>query len=88
MLALLDHLAIGKAAFIGTSMGGSITMALAAMAPSRMQAAVLNDVGPEIDPAGLKSRERHSVWSMAVLIARDATGADLAGRVGSLGPGT
>jgi pimeloyl-ACP methyl ester carboxylesterase len=54
MLALLDRLGIGRAAFIGTSMGGLMTMIAAALAPDRIAAAVLNDVGPEIDPAGLE----------------------------------
>lgn len=53
MLALLDSLGIRRAAFIGTSMGGLMTMIAAALAPDRIAAAVLNDVGPEIDPAGL-----------------------------------
>ena len=54
MLALLDHLGVHKAIFIGTSMGGAITMVSATLAPQRLIAAVLNDVGPEIDPAGLE----------------------------------
>jgi pimeloyl-ACP methyl ester carboxylesterase len=52
-VATLDEMAIDRAVFIGTSMGGLIMMALAAMAPQRIAASVLNDVGPEIDPAGL-----------------------------------
>lgn len=53
ILALLDDQAIGRAAFIGTSMGGLIMMTLAAMRPGAIAAAVLNDVGPEIAPEGL-----------------------------------
>jgi pimeloyl-ACP methyl ester carboxylesterase len=53
MLALLDHLGIGRGVFVGTSMGGLMTMIAAAQAPTRVAAAVLNDIGPEIDPAGL-----------------------------------
>ena len=51
--ALLDTLGIGRAFFIGTSMGGIITMGLAALRPSLVAAAVLNDVGPEAAPEGL-----------------------------------
>ena len=51
--ALLDTLGIDRAILVGTSMGGIITMALAAQRPSRVAAAVLNDVGPEASPAGL-----------------------------------
>lgn len=38
---------------IGTSLGGLMTMMLAAANPARIVAAVINDVGPEIEPAGL-----------------------------------
>jgi pimeloyl-ACP methyl ester carboxylesterase len=53
VLALLDALAIARAVFVGTSMGGLITMTLAAMRPSAVAAAVINDVGPELAPEGL-----------------------------------
>jgi pimeloyl-ACP methyl ester carboxylesterase len=50
---ILDTLDIPRAVFIGTSMGGIITMILAATARERIGAAVLNDIGPELDPKGL-----------------------------------
>jgi pimeloyl-ACP methyl ester carboxylesterase len=53
ILALMDALAIAKAVFIGTSMGGLITLVIAAMRPSAIAGAVLNDVGPELAPEGL-----------------------------------
>lgn len=53
VLELLDELAVEEAVFVGTSLGGLVTMAVAAIAPQRIAAAVLNDVGPELDPAGL-----------------------------------
>lgn len=53
MLALLDKLSIDKAIFVGTSMGGLMTMIAAATAPHRIAGAVLNDIGPEVDPVGL-----------------------------------
>lgn len=52
-VAWLDALEISRAVFIGTSMGGIITMLAAVMALPRMEAAVLNDIGPEIDPRGV-----------------------------------
>jgi pimeloyl-ACP methyl ester carboxylesterase len=53
VIAVMDKLAIPKAVFIGTSMGGIITMVLAAVAPDRIAASVLNDVGHKFSPQGL-----------------------------------
>ncbi len=53
VLQLLDELAIPEAVFIGTSLGGLTTMVVAGFAPQRIAGAVLNDVGPELDKAGL-----------------------------------
>ena len=38
---------------MGTSMGGLITMALAAIRSKVIAAAILNDIGPEVSPEGL-----------------------------------
>ncbi|MEO6216946.1 MAG: alpha/beta hydrolase, partial [Sphingomonas sp.] len=51
--ALLDELALPSVITLGTSLGGIVTMLLAAAAPGRIAGALLNDVGPEIEPAGL-----------------------------------
>ncbi|MFL6744390.1 MAG: alpha/beta fold hydrolase, partial [Sphingomicrobium sp.] len=53
VIELLDQLAIPEAIFVGTSLGGLVTMAVAALAPQRIAAAILNDVGPELSDAGL-----------------------------------
>jgi len=50
---VMDSLNIPRAVFIGTSMGGIITMLLTASAAPRIAAAVLNDIGPVLNPAGL-----------------------------------
>jgi pimeloyl-ACP methyl ester carboxylesterase len=53
VIELLDQLGIPQAVFVGTSLGGLVTMTMAVMAPQRIAAAILNDVGPELTTAGL-----------------------------------
>ena len=50
---LLDSARSARAIFVGTSLGGLVTMAIAAIAPHRIAAAILNDVGPDINQARL-----------------------------------
>ncbi|MFN3938665.1 MAG: alpha/beta fold hydrolase [Gemmobacter sp.] len=50
---LLDHLGVGAAAVIGTSRGGLVGMFLAATARDRLLGLCLNDVGPQLERAGL-----------------------------------
>ncbi|HEY8592892.1 MAG TPA: alpha/beta hydrolase [Sphingomicrobium sp.] len=54
VIELLDQLGIEEAVFVGTSLGGLVTMAVAAVAPQRIAASILNDVGPELTDAGLE----------------------------------
>jgi len=53
VLKLMDTLEIPRAVFVGTSMGGLIMMVLATIAPDRIGASVLNDVGPRLSASGL-----------------------------------
>jgi pimeloyl-ACP methyl ester carboxylesterase len=50
---LLTDLKIDRLVAIGTSLGGIVTMLLAATGRARIAGAVLNDVGPVIEAAGL-----------------------------------
>jgi len=50
---LLAEQGIERFAAIGTSMGGLMTMLMAAAKPGRMSAVVMNDIGPELNPAGI-----------------------------------
>jgi len=68
VLQLLDELGIDQAVFVGTSLGGLVTMIIAGFAPQRIAGAVLNDVGPELDRAGL---ERISGYVGKPLLFRD-----------------
>lgn len=52
-IRVLDQLKIERAVWLGTSMGGLITMITAATTPDRVEAAILNDIGPVIDPRGI-----------------------------------
>jgi pimeloyl-ACP methyl ester carboxylesterase len=53
VLEMMGGLDISRAVFLGTSMGGLITMTLAAIRPKVIAAAILNDVGPAIAPEGI-----------------------------------
>ena len=51
---LFAQLGIERFLSVGTSMGGLLTMLLAAAKPGRIEGVVMNDIGPVVDPAGLK----------------------------------
>jgi pimeloyl-ACP methyl ester carboxylesterase len=53
VLELLDQLSLDRAIFVGTSLGGLVTMTIAAMAPQRIAGTILNDIGPDVDPGGI-----------------------------------
>jgi pimeloyl-ACP methyl ester carboxylesterase len=74
ILGILDARAIAKAVFVGTSMGGGMTMVAAATAPQRMAGAVLNDVGPEIDPVGLERIRGYAGVPKTAATWREAAG--------------
>lgn len=52
---LLVELEIDRFVAIGTSLGGLMTMLMAFAAPERIAGAVLNDIGPEIQPGGVEA---------------------------------
>ena len=53
VIALLEQSGISRAHFVGTSMGGLITLTLSALRPDLIAGVVLNDVGPVVGAAGL-----------------------------------
>ena len=54
ILALLEQAGLKRVVAVGTSLGGIVTMLLALQAPERIAAAVLNDIGPDIEAAGVE----------------------------------
>ena len=78
VLALLNQTGIERAVFLGTSMGGLITMALAAIRSKVIAAAIVNDVGPEVAKEGLARIAAYSgqpvdtpTWADAAAYARE-----------------
>jgi len=59
ILRLLHETGVAQADFIGTSRGGLHTMLLAQARPGLVRAAVLNDVGPQINLDGLLGIKRY-----------------------------
>jgi pimeloyl-ACP methyl ester carboxylesterase len=54
MWALLQSRSISRVVVVGTSLGGLMGLVMAAVKPDMVAGVVLNDAGPEIDPAGLR----------------------------------
>lgn len=53
ILAVLTAAKVDRAIFVGTSRGGIHAMGLSATRPDVVEAVVLNDIGPVLDPAGV-----------------------------------
>ncbi len=82
IIAGLQVLGIEQAVFLGTSRGGLIIHILAAIAPQLLAGVILNDIGPEIAPAGLLQISQYlsnprmpKDWSEAVDLQRFVHGA-------------
>jgi pimeloyl-ACP methyl ester carboxylesterase len=77
-LLALDRLGIGRAAFVGSSRGGILSMLIAIRRPSLVAGVVLNDIGPVIEKRGLVrivatlglTPERIGAWPDAVRLVR------------------
>ncbi|MEK1891495.1 MAG: alpha/beta hydrolase [Phyllobacterium sp.] len=83
VIAGLGAIGIDRAIFLGTSRGGLITHILAAVAPQLLAGVILNDIGPEIAPEGLRQiiqylrKSRHPrTWPEAVERQRSIHGQD------------
>jgi len=58
---LMDVAGLDKPVMVGTSLGGFISLTMAYLLPGRLRAIVLNDAGPEVDPAGIERIMGYSV---------------------------
>jgi len=86
VMKFLDQLGIADAVFVGTSLGGLCTMLLAASDPERIAGALLNDIGPVIDQAGIDrigdyvgQDKRFASWGDAATEARERHGSTFPG---------
>lgn len=66
MFRLLEGLAIDRLILMGTSMGGIMAMLMAVLQPTMVQALIVNDIGPEVNAAGLE-RLKHYVGKTAAV---------------------
>ena len=76
--ALIDALQLDDVVLVGTSLGGLVSMFLTAMQPSRIAAMIINDIGPEANPAGLERIKSYVCnpppvisWKQAISTTRD-----------------
>lgn len=76
-LDLLAVAGIHKVVALGTSRGGLVTLQMALQRPTLFKAAILNDIGPEIDPTGIKRIAGYAgkmlapdSWNMAAILLR------------------
>ncbi len=51
---LFEQAGLTRVVAIGTSLGGLLTMLIAATKPERLAGAILNDIGPEVEPGGIE----------------------------------
>ena len=83
---LLDHLDIDKMIVVGTSLGGLCAMVMGATQGERLAGVVMNDIGPEINPAGIERIQEYTgrvppvnSWEEAIDQCKEIYGAWLPG---------
>ncbi|MBK5256566.1 MAG: alpha/beta hydrolase [Vicinamibacteria bacterium] len=81
MVALLDWIEAPRALFVGTSLGGIVTMTMASKSIDRIGGSVLNDVGPVIGKEGFARISSYAgkpvtvkSWADAVAYAKQTGG--------------
>ncbi len=83
---LLDLLNIKKVIVVGTSLGGLCAMVMAAQQRERVAGVIMNDIGPEINPAGIARISEYTgraapvmTWAEAAQQTKDIYGQWLPG---------
>lgn len=86
VLDVMAALGLHRAVFVGTSLGGIVSMVLASMRPTALAGVVLNDIGPRIEAAGLARIAQNpgsdaavADWPAAVAYLRRANAGALPG---------
>ena len=81
IIALLDSLALDSVILIGTSLGGLVSMMLSATQPRRVTAAIINDIGTEVNRTGFDRIKSYvckpapvSTWDEAISKTRELQG--------------
>jgi 2-succinyl-6-hydroxy-2,4-cyclohexadiene-1-carboxylate synthase len=75
LLALLDTLEVGRAGVLGYSMGGRVALQLAAAAPARVSALVLESSSPGLADAAERQARIAADGALAASIERDGLAA-------------
>jgi len=82
ILALFEQAGLERAVLVGTSLGGIITMLLALTAPEKIAGAVINDIGPDLEPGGMARIREYvgqgrsfSTWMHAARALKESSGA-------------
>jgi pimeloyl-ACP methyl ester carboxylesterase len=83
MVVLIQRLELKSIVLVGSSLGGLISMVLAAALPESIAGLILNDIGPEINPAGLERIQGYITkpatvtnWSEAIERTRSIHGGE------------
>jgi len=86
VVRLLDELGIEKVIVLGTSLGGLIAMGMAAFCGQRLAGVIMNDIGPDIHPAGIERVQKYTgrlppvtSWEDAVAQTKEIYGTWLPG---------
>lgn len=79
MITLLDALDLKSVILLGTSLGGLVSMLMTAMHPERIDAVMMNDIGPEANPKGIDRIKAYvcapstvNTWDDAINRTRDS----------------